>query len=213
LIDWLVKESRPGRSGKDIWQSSKIKIDDADLPDVINRITKRPDLSSVNLLMVLRNSQPKAYAKIKDEIKAKILLDHLKACTFGDDWSLLVEDRLFNIRPKKKSDPPQGSVDNLAGKALLELAPDLVLQGLLEVLQDETEISYAGSAETTQAFFDVVRRCDLAYRYICILKKIPFKYSNSVKMRDRGIEQLMKQLDVKPRRPFEGREYKERKLP
>src|SRR5262249_50313697 len=141
---------------------------------------------------VLRREHPDAYAAIAPESKARILIDTLKHTESADDWSFMY-DREPRVKPRNGEVKERG-VDYVAAQALVEIPCQVTLHGLIEVLQDERESLWSGSAETWQSIDDHLRRCDLAYRYICIQVREKPKYARSVKRRDQAIAELMKKL-------------------
>jgi hypothetical protein len=180
---------------------------------VQKRVEAHQDRSSLHLLIALRRDHKAVYNKIQAETKARILIDALKHTKCADDWSHLIDSgAMLVIRPPKSKAPKPTSSDGTAAQALLELPAKVTAPMLIDVLQDEDEICWSGSAEATRSYLEQLRRCDLAFRYLCILNGIQPTYKSSVQARDQAIEALMKQLKVKPLRPFEGRKYERRRL-
>jgi hypothetical protein len=183
-----------------------------DVPAALEWIKTYQNVSSFPVLMLLRQHHPEAYASVSPYTKARILIAHLGNVKYADDWSHMSEGGLIPVLLARGRPPQPACVDHEAAQALLELLSQVAIPLLVDVLQDEEEIRWSGSAESTQSYLDQLRKCDLAYRYICLLKGIEPQYFRSVKHRDQAIAALMQSLGVRPKRPFEGRKYKERSI-
>ena len=214
-VERLVRLS--GKRTVTLYDSQNEVLNVRDVPAALKWVRAHPDISSLHVLMRLRQLHPQAYASIPAHTKARILLAYLKKTECTDDWSYMSEEGIVILPPRKsRAGRPQSPWGNgrdfEAGQALLELSAGVAVPQLIEVLQDEGVIGWSGSAAATRSYLDQLRRCDFAYRYICILTGRKPQYYRSMKYRDHAIAGLMKDLGVKPIRPFEGREYRERSI-
>jgi hypothetical protein len=203
LVETLVMWSKRDQP---LWNVKDVKLGAAEAARAQECVEAHADRSCFHLLIVLRRDHQATYDKIQAETKARILIDTLKHTGCADDWSWL--DSGIVISPKGVV--KLMSYDRTAGQALLELPAKVTVPTLFDVLQQETEISWSGSADATKSYLDQLRTCDLAFRYLCILNGIEPTYCSSTRGRDQAIQALMKKLNVKPLRPFEGRKYEPR---
>lgn len=184
-----------------LFDSHDVMLDAGDIPAALKQVRTHPDFSSLHVLMALRRHHQGVYASIEAGTKARILISCLNQTECADDWSYMSGELGLTILPRGHLAQPY-AVDYAAARALLELPAKVTIPQLIEVLQNEEEIVWSGSAEATRSRLERLRRCDLAYRYICILIGVKPEYTRSVKQRDQAIASLMRQLGVSPKRPF-----------
>jgi hypothetical protein len=144
----------------------------------LEHLEEHQDASSFHLLMALRRLDPHAYSRVAAEVRAQILCSALQHVIALDDWGYL---------------DPSGSYDGPAAAALLETG-DVARSCLVPILDDKRSAKLFGSEAATMSTLYEYRRCDFAYRYLCLLTGKPADFDAVVHNRDLKIEQLKRDL-------------------
>jgi hypothetical protein len=147
-------------------------------------ILSHPDYTSYHLLFAIRTSFPERYACLSPETKAAVLCSTLQHVLVLNDWGCL-------------DDP---SCDGEAALALLETG-SAAIPFLQKILDDDADAFLEGSADATVSINDHYRRCDFAYRYICLINRWPPRYSTEIAERDRYINKLKTRLSLLEEKP------------
>jgi hypothetical protein len=186
-VDCLVRICRCGQ-GMSILEG--LLLDPGDVPHALKWVNGHPDITSIYVLMVLRERYREAYNGINAETKARVLIAYLKETTTVDDWSRLYAAN-DQVRAGAGSLKPR-TIDGKPAQAILELPASVAVPGLVEILSDREPL--AGYGRAAGAWGLLARRCDLAYRYICLLKELPYQFTPSVHAQDQRIAELKKRL-------------------
>ena len=83
--------------------------------------------------------------------------------------------------------------DSDIARALLQTGP-AALPYLRPLLDDRSPFLAMGSMEATQSRADQYRRCDFAYRYICLILGSEPEFDRDPENRDKAIERLKAKL-------------------
>jgi len=168
-----------------------------EVPAAIEWLKGHPDVTSVHVLMALRKCHPKRYEAIPAETKVRVLVSYLRHTDCADDWSYVTHKP---IRLTLRGARVVGPVDYPAAQALLAIPARVAVPHLSRLLHDQTEVGYSGSARATESHLSQLRRCDLAYRYVCLLRGATHSYSRDPKERDKAIAVLIKELGAQPQK-------------
>jgi hypothetical protein len=140
-------------------------------------IVSHPDYSSYHLLLSLRSDFSAAYARIPNSTKLAILCDVFKRALTLNDWG----------------DLSGNGYEDKAALALLETGLE-ALPHITPLLDDRTPVSLSGSEERTISVQAKYRRCDYAYRYVCLILGISPKFDFDPEERDKEIVRLKEQI-------------------
>jgi hypothetical protein len=179
-VDDLIAQSRSGESL--YWQPGPQRLRWDDVPNADRHIRSQPDFSSYFLLMTLLEDWPDSYRQIPKETRAAVLCSALSHARVSNDWGWL--------------SPADGGYDYPPARALLDTG-DVAVKYLTPVLDDRGELIANGSAEATQSIVYRYRRCDFAYRYICVLRGLEPLFARTPEKRDKEIDRLKVALATK----------------
>jgi hypothetical protein len=143
-------------------------------------VSSHPDWTAYHILRALHDHYPLSYDRIPVSTKAAVLCSALARTTAHNDWGYL---------------EPDGSWENVSGRALLALGPPAV-QYLRPLLDDCAPAELDGSKEATISHRYQYRVADFAYNYICLIEGWPRTFDPEPKERDKEIENLKVRLDI-----------------
>jgi len=151
-----------------------------ELCDYVKYMCSHPDSRSLLVLLTVRRRSPEIYATIPEKVKASILCSALTHMNFGD---------LFGDICGNGPDS-----DNEAGEALRSTGRS-ALEFLVPMLNDHLLIGLTGS----ERWFDnqYPRRCDYAYRFICLILDRKPVCHDMFEDRDKEIQSLKTELKSK----------------
>jgi hypothetical protein len=178
LIEKLIAASVQGITLREVRGISTVSVSAHQLAEAKAYILAHPDFTSYHLLFFVKRYSPLSYHSVPDLQKAQILVSTLTHQYAFNDWGHLA---------------PKGSHDREVAQALLALG-DQVVPILEPVLDDDTPVGLFGSEEATISLLYQYRRCDYAYRYICVLLGKPAHFAKKIEERDRAIQELKKTL-------------------
>lgn len=170
----LAKEARQGTTFEALGSLRAVPWSSSMSIEARAEISAHPSLRSYLTLMVLREREPGAYARVEALAAAQVLCDALARQPFLDDWGYLDEE---------------GGHEGEATWALIELGP-AAIPPLAPCLRDRTRAYLSGSERATMAELHGLRRCDLAARAMARLLGLPPRFDRDVDQRDRWIAQL-----------------------
>jgi hypothetical protein len=144
-----------GKQRRLAWPGESLSLYSPEEIDAAERyIAAHPDISSVCLLVTLREEAPERYRALSKKTKAAILCDALRQFDYLNAFSLLR--------------PDGGTDDGMLGTALVETGPD-ALPHLQSLLSDEGTAMIVGFSDRRMSEAYVYRRCDYAYRYASLI--------------------------------------------
>jgi hypothetical protein len=181
-LEKLIAESKAGyppletsvvlkKATAETWSEEEVKA-------AVIYVTNNRDVSSYHLLFALEKVSPEAFGQISSEARAKILVSALKNISCLNDWSVL---------------SPTEPYDDHAAKELIATGPAAVSL-LLPLLDDTRDAPLRGSAPATASSEYQYRRCDFAYRYLCLIHGKPAPFMVKPSERDVDIAILKKEL-------------------
>jgi hypothetical protein len=137
-------------------------------------VKAHPDYESYHLLWAIRECDKQLFQSVPEETKAAILASALEKQRFVNDWG----------RPG-----PGEGFDYFSALALMETGPRAI-RYLLPLLDNRTEAPRWGSADATISSMYKYRRCDYAYRYVCLIQNRPALFAIDPVDRDGNIASL-----------------------
>jgi hypothetical protein len=166
--------------------SSSICLSSDPIPDTLvltqpemefiwKRIMSTPDHTSYRLLFLALTKSQGKYTVFPYDTMAKILCATLVRTPDLNDWGRVC------IQP----------YDGFAARLLLSTG-DFAIKYLVPILDNKKAAPLFGSI--IAAMSDTFRRCDYAYRYICLIKGFGYKGERTYQERDKMIESLKKKL-------------------
>lgn len=173
-VDRLVSDSLAGMMLSESEAFREGTLAPAHAAEAAGQVRARPDASSFHLLLALRRAAPDAYLELPAEARAGVLVDALRTQAYLNDWGNL---------------GPGGGYDGPAAAALLE-AGEAARPGLLELLDDTRPAPLMGSEEASISKLYRYRRCDFAFRYLCLLDGAPAPFDPDPTARDAAIAAL-----------------------
>jgi len=186
MMQQLIHESE----NKEMLMCSKTletkQVPQQDVPAFLDHISKHSDYRSYHLLFALRRDHRDIYNKIPVSICATILSSTLEKIDCLNDWGDL---RL----------EPEDYLDYEPVKALLDIGKPAVPY-LLPLLEDNTPATLEGSEEATDSYEAKYRRADWACRFISLILKFPYRFSEDPEERDMGIAALKRKLERQKRK-------------
>jgi hypothetical protein len=148
---------------------------DKEISEAVGYIETHPDFTSYHLLFAVRKFDPKAYAKLSAETKARVLCSALVNTVMMNDWGGL-------------------TLDGLAAKALLDTGR-AALPYLRPILDNNDSALLGGSSSATVSEIYNYRRADYAYRYASLILSREPMFDYNPEVRDKAIAGLRQQLD------------------
>jgi hypothetical protein len=166
------------------WRPGPWRLRREDIPHADRYIRSHPDFSSYLLLLALLEEWPEPYERIPKETRAAILCSALSRATLSNGWGWL--------------SPEDGGYDYPPARALLDTG-DVAVKYLTPLLDDRAVMVANGSKEATLSFEYRYRRCDFAYRYLCLLRGLKPSFAPTPEERDKEIDRLKAVLGAKDR--------------
>jgi hypothetical protein len=146
-----------------------------DLWAFVRYVTEQPDYRSFFVLWAIRRQDRNVYNAIPPSIRASILCSALQHVDTGN-----------NFGDPCSFDAP-AAVDLLAtGEAALPY--------LERILDDHEPLQVTGSEDAAISEAWEYRRCDYAYRYVCLILGLKPKWHNEPEQRDKEIELIKQKL-------------------
>lgn len=181
LIERLVRDAKKEScTSTSEWVSKPLQKDD--VTTAIKRVKSYPDYTSYLVLMALRTNAPEAYKRMPTADKAAILVSALEKYKCLDDWGYLREEY---------------AQENDAATALVETGKEAVPK-LLLLLANKNDVMFQHGKSNVLSRAYGYRRCDFAYRYLCLILKRDWKFEKKPADRDKDIAQLKADLAKKP---------------
>jgi hypothetical protein len=154
-----------------------------DVAEADKYLNSHPDYTSYHTLLAFKKCYNAVYYRLPPSIRARILCSALHNTRVMNDWGLL---------------SPEGAYDDLSALALLESGPEAIPL-LVPILDDTTKVGVNGSKETTTCSLYRYRRCDYAYRYLCLLLGCEPTFRALPLERDKDIDLLKKNIHRRER--------------
>jgi hypothetical protein len=171
----MVARSKGKQSLHAHWRPGPWRLRREDIPHADQYIRSHPDFSSYLLLITLFEGWRESYERIPKETRAAILCSALSRSTLSNEWGWL--------------SPEDGGYDYPPARALLDTG-DMAVKYLTPLLDDRARMVTTGSKEATVSRFYRYRRCDFAYRYICLLRGLKPSFAPTPEERDMEIDRL-----------------------
>jgi hypothetical protein len=147
---------------------------------VLAHIEKLKPEQAFHLMMLLRTESPSLYSRLSKERKAEILFEALRRAEWFNDWGNFEKSFAF---------------DDVAILAAME-CDDAATKAFLSALDDHTEAPHYGSDAATFASRYQYRRCDYAFRILCLIHNKPFYFDKDPVNRDHEIESVKKLIEA-----------------
>jgi hypothetical protein len=178
VIDELIRDSERGLPLEASEAYRGAELDDAAAAEVRDAVRRQPDASRYHLLMLLARRRPERAAEIPASERAAVLAGALAALTFLNDFGHL---------------DPAESYDGPAARELLA-TDGAAREPLAPLLADTREAPLRGSEAATMSHVYGYRRCDFAYRYLCLVLGETPEFDRDPGRRDAAIARLRERV-------------------
>ena len=176
----MLEASKEGKSFVEMQYEDK-HLTNEDFKFMKDYIHDKPDYTAYHFLVMLKLRNLNTYKTLSPEKRAQILCSTLSNTKTFNDWGYLDITESF---------------DKDIARELISLKKPAV-DCLISLLQNKEPAFLFGSEESTMSEIFQYRRCDFAFRYICLIVGYEYTFKEDPSDRDEEIKQLLLFLKTK----------------